>query len=207
MFSKVHLMFSKKLPNYGFTFCILLITILHPYKPLNAQKKTINNKNLNTSENKHSPHKATIYSMVIPGLGQAYNKKYWKIPIVYTGFGIMIYFINSNKTEYTRFSDTYDFVQGDLTKTPYKDYAEKYSPFQLKQARDIYRRNLDYSYIITGIWYILNIIDATVDAHLFEFEVTEDLSFDLKPEIKFLPHQIKPYTGLKLSFTFPFSKN
>jgi len=119
----------------------------------------------------------------------------------------MIYFIADNKTGYTRFNDTYEFVQGDLTKTPYSDYAEKYTESQLKNAKNLYRRNLDYSYIIAGLWYLLNVVDASVDAHLFEFEVSDDLTLKIEPDIKLLPQDYKPYTGVKLSFTLPFSKH
>ena len=212
-------MFLKSYLKYGFVIFLSILIIGSSQKHLLAQNKKEARKEAKKEneaaksetksillKEKHSPHKATIYSLMLPGLGQAYNKKYWKIPIIYAGIGVMIYFISNNSREYKRFSDTYDYVEGDLEKTPYEDYLG-YSSWQLKSARDIYRRNLDYSYIITGLWYLLNVVDASVDAHLFEFEVSDDLSLKIEPDIRYLPQDHKTYTGIKVSFKLPISKH
>jgi len=200
-------MFLKKYLKYGFIFLLSIVIIGSSYKPLYAQKIS-KNKNSKLANEPHSAHKATIYSLALPGLGQAYNKKYWKIPVIYAGFGVMIYFISNNRSEYKKFSAAYDYsLLGDITITPPNEYAVKYASSQLKSARDLYRRNLDYSYIITGLWYLLNVVDATVDAHLFEFEVSEDLTLKIEPDIRMLPQEDQPYTGIRVSFTIPFSKH
>ena len=134
---------------------------------------------------KHSPTKATLYSMALPGLGQAYNKKYWKIPIVYAGFGVLYYFIRANDNEYQKFKGAYyHSVQNeDGTEPPVNEYEANYDTEFLLSAKNYYRRNRDLSYILSGLWYLINIADAAVDAHLYTWEVDEDLSLRLEPDI------------------------
>ncbi|MCD4745428.1 MAG: hypothetical protein K8R58_03930 [Bacteroidales bacterium] len=151
----------------------------------------------------HSPHKATIYSLVLPGLGQAYNKKYWKIPVIYAGFGTLIYFITKNNKEYKLYRDAYNhkLISGD-TLPPVNDYESKYDTDALQGAKDYYRRNLDLTYILTGLWYLINVFDATVDAHLFDWDVSNDLSLKLEPLINPITYNFKPTTGIKLTLNF-----
>jgi hypothetical protein len=153
----------------------------------------------------HSPHRATIYSMVLPGLGQAYNKKYWKVPIVYAGFGVMYYFIQFNNKEYQLFKDAYNhsILITDDSEPPVNRYEELYDSDFLRTARNYYRRNRDLSYILTGVWYILNVIDATVDAHLFTWEVDEDLTLRLEPDIIHSSMSgFQPAGGIRLTLKF-----
>jgi len=153
----------------------------------------------------HSPHKATIYSLILPGLGQAYNKKYWKIPIIYAGFGVFYYFISFNQKEYVKWKDAYyHALVNDGTEPPVNEYEELYGSRTdiLKDQKDYYRRNRDLTYILTGLWYILNVIDATVDAHLFTWDVDEDLSLRWQPAMHEPVYGYKPKGGLKLTFNF-----
>jgi hypothetical protein len=163
------------------------------------------NENDTIAEKVHSPHRATIYSMILPGLGQAYNRKYWKIPIVYAGFGTMYYFIQFNNTEYQLFKDAYDHASQnpDGSETPVNDYETLYDTDFLKSARNYYRRNRDLSYILTGVWYLLNVVDATVDAHLFTWEVDEDLTLRIEPDM-INPSMIgfQPAGGIRLTLRF-----
>lgn len=154
----------------------------------------------------HSPHRATIYSMILPGLGQGYNKKYWKIPIIYTGFGVLTYFIVFNNNEYQKWREAYIYAienpDGDVP--PINDYYEKYgySTDILRDQKDYYRRNRDLSYILTGLWYLINVLDAAVDAHLMTWNVDEDLSLRVEPEFYKPTYGFKPGGGLKLSLKF-----
>ena len=129
----------------------------------------------------HSPRKATYYSMILPGLGQAYNRKYWKIPVVYAGFGTIGYFIASNTKNYKDFRDAYAFKLSGSSEPPPNDLVNRYSSDQLLVGREYYRRNLEVSYISAGLWYILTMVDAAVDAHFFNYDISEDLSMQVKP--------------------------
>ncbi|MEO5572338.1 MAG: DUF5683 domain-containing protein [Bacteroidia bacterium] len=149
---------------------------------------------------KHSPTKATLLSLILPGAGQFYNKKYWKIPVIYAGLAGMGYLVHYNNESYQQYKEAYNQrLDGDPgTIDP---YVGIYSDDDLKTLKDYYRRNRDLSYIVGGVIYILNIIDADVDAHLFYFNVNDDLSMNLKPSINF-SSQNKPVTGLNLTFNF-----
>ena len=154
----------------------------------------------------HSAHKATLYSMILPGLGQGYNKKYWKIPIIYAGFGVFAYFITFNNNEYKKWREAYIYAienpDGDVP--PINDYYEKYGYDSniLREQKDYYRRNRDLSYILAGLWYLLNVVDAAVDAHLMTWDVDEDLSIRIEPEFYQPVYGFKPGGGIRLSLKF-----
>lgn len=154
----------------------------------------------------HSAHKATLYSMILPGLGQGYNKKYWKIPIIYAGFGVFTYFIIFNNNEYNEWKDAYIYAieNPDGGVPPINDYYERYGYDSniLREQKDYYRRNRDLSYILTGLWYLLNVVDAAVDAHLMTWEVDEDLSIRVEPEFYQPVYGFKPGGGIRLSLKF-----
>lgn len=147
---------------------------------------------------KHSPTTAAIFSAIVPGLGQAYNKKYWKIPIIYTGFGVLGYFIYTNADRYDKYQQAYH-VRVDDDPLTVDDFVNQYSDADLLTLKKYYRRNLEISIIGTTLLYVLNILDATVDAHLFYFDVSNDLSLRLEPYYYFSPQQ-KIFTGLSLKF-------
>ena len=131
----------------------------------------------------HSPKKATWLAL-IPGAGQAYTHKYWKMPIVYAGFGISTYFAITNNNEYQLYRAAYDYKTGINTNVSdkAKEEAEKYTEDNLITLRDYYRRNMELSWIITALWYVVQIIDANVDAHFFYYEISDDLTLHLEPQ-------------------------
>lgn len=135
---------------------------------------------------KHNPKKATIYSAVLPGLGQAYNKKYWKIPIVYAGIGTIYYFADMNGDSYRDYRKAFDYKTGTITEADEEivKIAKRYSRDNLITLRDYYRRNMELSWIIMALWYGLNIIDASVDAHFFEYDIGDDLTLKVEPMLQ-----------------------
>lgn len=149
-----------------------------------------------------APAKAAFYSAVLPGLGQAYNGKYWKIPIAYAGLGIGIYFYVSNDKQYDRYRDAYKrrlagFKDDEFSK---EDGTPKVTTDALIRAQKFYQRNKEVSLLVTAGIYALNIIDANVDAHLQQFNISEDLSF--KPAVNY--DRFTGKTGYLLSLNYNF---
>lgn len=149
-------------------------------------------------EFKADSKKATIYAAIFPGLGQIYNRKYWKLPLVYGGFIGCAYAISWNGSQYNGYRSAYkDFIDEDPATNSWEDY--RYGAYRredpanwtasmerdfantLKTVRDFHRRNRDLSYIITVGVYAIWIVDAYVDAQLFDFDVSPDLSMRMAP--------------------------
>jgi hypothetical protein len=159
-----------------------------------AQQQT-----LDSTVKLHSPSKAVLYSAALPGLGQAYNKKYWKIPIIYAGIGALIYSIDFNQKNYSTFKNAYvNRTDGDSTTT---DAYPRYTDDNLRTLFQYYRRNRDLSYILISTLYVLNILDAYVDAELFYFDVSDNLSLRSTP---FIMHSLNGDKIGGLSFTLAF---
>lgn len=151
-------------------------------------------------ENTHSPGKAALMSTIVPGLGQAYNKKYWKIPIVYGAIGTSIYFAIDNNKNYSKFKQALKYRLDDNPNTIDK-YEGIMSVQNLEANLNFYQRNRDLSVILAGVFYALNIIDATVDAHLFSFPKNDNLSLNFKPSFQLTQHnQVMNGFSLTLSF-------
>ena len=150
----------------------------------------------------HSPTRAAIYSAVLPGLGQGYNKKYWKIPIVWAGFGVITYFIVTNTREYKTYNEASTYVAAGDSVYIDNEYVDKYDEQQLLDGKNYYRRNMELSYIIGGLWYLLNIIDASVDAHFFDYDISEDLTIRVDPVMLHRRDDYRPVSGLKLTLKF-----
>lgn len=131
----------------------------------------------------HSPKKAALFSAIVPGLGQAYNKKYWKMPIIYAGFGVLTYYIIDNTRNYRIYRDEFNNrTDGDSTTVPDPQFA-RFSDATIRAQKDTYSRWRDWSYFFTGLLYALNIMDAYVDAHLMDFNVSKDFLLTLDPHV------------------------
>ena len=153
----------------------------------------------------HSPRKATIRSAILPGWGQIYNKKYWKLPLVYgalgTTAGIFAYNIKwYNRTRYA-YKIAYQIQQTGNQDGKENVYNELLPllpyPESLRQYRNEFRQNVDYSVLFFLLAWGLNVVDATVDGHLKDFNVDEDLSMRINPGYSPLANT----TGLSLVFT------
>ena len=134
-----------------------------------------------------SPRKAALRSAILPGWGQIYNKKYWKLPIVYGALGVTAYAFNFNLTQYKRVGYAYRLLVN-RDSANYKNVDADLQPFikanasnDLRNYRNSYRKDIDYSVLIFLVFWGLNVVDATVDAHLKGFNVTDDLTLKFKP--------------------------
>ena len=133
------------------------------------------------SSEMHSVERATWLSTFLPGAGQAYNGKYWKMPIVYAGLGACGYFAVENHRLYRQYLDAF-LMRIDST-SGNDQYFGIYTERQLIELQNIYRDWRDLSLIIGAAVWALNVIDAHVDAHLYYYNVSEDLTFRLEPAV------------------------
>lgn len=149
----------------------------------------------------HSPRKALLYSAVLPGLGQAYNKEYWKIPLIYGGGVAMVYGYTHYNNIYTRFRTAYNQLSNEQEVTD-PELQGKSLEF-LKLNRDAAFRNQTLNLIFLGILYFANVVDAMVFAHLYEYDIGENLTLRAEPTM-ILPENLysQPSCGLKLSIRF-----
>lgn len=144
----------------------------------------------------HSVSKATWLSVAFPGLGQIYNKKYWKLPIVYGAMATTIYFAVDNHTQYRRYLDAFYIRIDDDPNTT--DEFPLLDERQLIEFQDLFRKWRDLNIILTGFTYALQIIDAHVDAHLFYYNVDDDLTLRWEPTVIQNPYYNSIGVSLKL---------
>ena len=149
-----------------------------------------------------APSKAAFYSAVLPGLGQAYNRKYWKIPIVYAGIGTGIYFWIQQDLEYDRFRNAFKRRLAGFTDDEFFGDGETplVSNDRLIDAQRQAQKNKDISLIVAVAFYLINIVDANVDAHLRQYNINDDLS--LTPQLQIDPVSTQASYGLSLRFNF-----
>jgi hypothetical protein len=157
-----------------------------------VSKDTVKDKEINPL----APAKAGFYSAILPGLGQAYNKKYWKIPLVYGAMGTSLYFYRTNNDKYHEFRNEYKSRLLGITNPKYS-YLDN---TRLINAQRFYQRNRDLSLLITAAFYVLNIVDANVDAHLGQFNVSDNLT--LAPTMRPDDFNFKPTISVAFNYKF-----
>jgi len=184
-------------------FTIFVFTIYHCNAQVDRQTYPVKKKTSQTdslSLKKHNP-KTASWLAIIPGAGQIYNKKYWKLPIVYAGLGTTSFLI---------------YYYADLTSTYRKEYVARvngqteklnpklanYSEANILELRNYYRRNMEICVAACTIVYLLSILDACVDAHLYYYDISENLSLGVKPKIEYNPINgaTTPSMGLIVKF-------
>lgn len=147
-----------------------------------------------------APSRAAFYSAVLPGLGQIYNKRYWKVPIVYGGIATSIYFYSENRTDYNRFRNAYKRRLAGFKDDEF--YGNGNEPLisndRLINAQRTAQKNMSMSLMVAVGIYLLNIIDANVDAHLKQYDIREDLS--LRPKLDIDPISNQTHYGFSLRF-------
>lgn len=172
--------------------CFLVILFLATGFSAFSQETATDSTKLKKPIVEHSPRRATIYSAVLPGLGQIYNRKYWKVPIVIGGFATLGYFINFNNNEYTIYKQAYsDIIDLDPNTNSFLKLKVNPSYLQpdnrtqfidgLRGEKDRWRRYRDLVVIGTVVFYAMNVIDASVDAHFFNFNIGDDLTMRWAP--------------------------
>ena len=160
-------------------------------------------KNVKTKNQKlyAGPRKATLMSAILPGLGQVYNRKYWKVPIVYGAIGGMVYIFKTNNDQYNYYRNNLLRLVKDTTLTSVGGLNQS----QLQTEKLQYKKNRDFAFIGIVAVYLLNIIDANVDAHLKTFDVSDDLSLSWEPWLNQNHYGQKHMSG-GLRFTLNFKK-
>ena len=181
-------------------FLFFLVILVLPGKGQTANQSGLSAKTDSSSQVKNrkfrSPKTASLLSAVLPGAGQIYNGRYWKLPILYGGGFALGYYINLNNSQYKLFRDSYLKV-----KAGENDYFNgNYDAEQLARLREYWRRNRDLLIIVSGLTYLLNIADAAVDAHFSTFDVSDDLSLKISPGIMLAGTRPAPVIGLKFDF-------
>ena len=155
--------------------------------------------------------RATVMSAALPGLGQIYNKDYWKVPIVYAGFGTIIYFIGYNHQNYTEYKQLYANVdsKGPVSFYDYERFrglSDRKLKDGLKKYMDYHRRYRDISVLSVVGFYLLNIIDAYVSAYLERYSIQENLSMNVSPEVISNPVSSQNFAnkspGISVTFRF-----
>ena len=157
-----------------------------------------------------APSKAAFYSAVLPGLGQIYNKRYWKVPIVYGAIGGSIYAYTWNNDSYRRFRTAFKRRQAGFTDDEFYDINGDNQPNDppdldsgdLENQQERFQRDRDLWLVVSIALYALNIVDANVDAHLKQFNIDDDLSFDFQPFLDLNQVTNDPTYGMALTIKF-----
>lgn len=143
------------------------------------------------------PKKAGMYSAILPGSGQFYNRQYWKVPAIYVGVAAAGYFINFNLTNYQKYRKAYyTRIDNDPTTVDTDIETKKYTTENLKQLQDQYRKWLDMTVLLTALGYTVQVIDAIASAHLKNFDISRDISLRIQPVAQ--PN----YIGMGLAVNF-----
>lgn len=130
-----------------------------------------------------NPKKSGMYSSILPGLGQAYNRQYWKVPVVYAILGTAGYFIGFNYNKYTEYRQAYIYaIDGDPGTTD--ELSKFYDAQSLQRLQNNYKKDLDIIVLLTSVGYALQIMDAVASAHLKNFDVSRDITMQVKPMVQ-----------------------
>jgi len=190
--------------NFFLFFFLFIISLVSAQQDSLAVTSENTEKELKEKEyepyNALAPSKAAFYSAILPGLGQAYNGSYWKIPLAYGGIGTGVYFYLKNDKQYDRYRDAY---KNRLAGRPDEftiNGVQRISTDGLIRAQELFQKNKEISILVTVGVYILNIVDANVEAHLRQFNVDEDLS--VKPDLDYDAFSGKTNYGLTLNYRF-----
>jgi hypothetical protein len=178
---------------------ILLIVLLFYFQQNNTAQDSLSVKKQEKHKFIAEPQRATMLAITFPGLGQVYNRKYWKVPVVYAGFGGLAYAISYNSSWYTKYMKAFQDYTDDIPETDsYKELLylydpEDYEPLIANQNAiahwkermiagiDSYKKYRDLSYIGIAVWYLVTVLDANVDASLYNYDIGDNLDIEVTP--------------------------
>ncbi len=207
IFLHLHKVLLKYINIYKKSFSIILL-ITCSLTIVEAQSDTVRIDSIGfekyNAENLkiHSPQRAAMYSAVLPGLGQIYNRSYWKLPLVYGGLGFLGYYLVVYNDGYQKYRDAYIYrTDGNPNTVDEFDKGALIIPMEhLAEGRDWYRRQRDLTVLGLAAVYVATILDATVEGYLFNYDVSEDLSINIKPVV--IDHISAMNPGMKISIRF-----
>jgi len=183
---------------------IFLLSSLYCFSQKDTTNVVVKEKKLSSNNiyNPLSPSKAAFYSAVFPGGGQAYNKKYWKVPLAWAAVGIPTYFYLNNNSEYKRYRKAYKLRKtGLVDEFTLDDGTELISLTGLERAQKTLRGNRDLSLLVVIIGYVLQILEASVNAHLLQFDASDNIT--VNPTIMSNPIKIEaPSVGFSFKYSF-----
>ena len=194
-------------------FIVFWLAVSTDLKAVSADSTARKDTVIAKPKHKIIPRVATIRSLILPGLGQAYNRQYWKLPLVAGAFVTLGMIANYNHVRYQKYRAFYYIVSphtDDPSHVPPKTVSVVYEDGlardldvnQLKRINDGFRRNRDYTYIGMFVAWAFNVVDANVSAHLKTFDVSDDISLRVKPVLDFDPLSKGLVSSLTLSFNF-----
>ncbi len=183
---------------------IFLLSSLYCFSQKDTTNVVVKGQKLSSNNiyNPLSPSKAAFYSAVFPGGGQAYNKKYWKVPLAWVAVGIPTYFYLNNNSEYKSYRKAYKLRKtGLVDEFTLDDGTELISLTGLERAQKTLRGNRDLSLLVVIIGYVLQIVEASVNAHLLQFDASDNIS--VNPTIMSNPIKIEaPSVGFSFKYSF-----
>ena len=183
---------------------IFLLSSLYCFSQKDTTNVVVKGQKLSSNNiyNPLSPSKAAFYSAVFPGGGQAYNKKYWKVPLAWAAVGIPTYFYLNNNSEYKRYREAYKLRKtGLVDEFTLEDGTELISLTGLERAQKTLRGNRDLSLLVVIIGYVLQIVEASVNAHLLQFDASDTIT--VNPTILSNPIKIEaPSVGFSFKYSF-----
>lgn len=165
-----------------------------------APKESAKKKESAVERKPHSPMKAALFSTFVPGLGQIYNRKIWKVGILAAGAAGLYYGFDFNQSSYKLYKS--ELIRRQTDDPNLDPELQRYSDSDLNELQDIHRRYRDMTVIGFALLYTINIIDAAVDAHLYDFNVNDNLSLHVRPAAVASAGSLMPGAGLSLSLRF-----
>lgn len=186
--------------QFFLALCLSLFCISLDAQKAAAPKESAKKDEIAVERKPHSPMKAALFSTFVPGLGQIYNRKIWKVGILAGGAGALYYGFDFNQSSYKLYKT--ELIRRQTDDPNLDPELERYSDSDLNELQDIHRRYRDMTVIGMALLYAINIVDAAVDAHLYDFNVNDNLSLRIRPAAVASVGSMLPGAGMSLSLRF-----